>query len=107
MSPHVPANDRTAPDKVLISSEQIEYFRRRLLAWQDELSGESDKILSRLEETPSTHPISMERAANQSEQIIRFCPKDNKNKLIHKIKDTLRRIEEGSYGFYNTDKLWY
>jgi DnaK suppressor protein len=107
MLPHVPANDRTAPDKMLISSEQIEYFKRRLLAWQAELSDESDKILSRLEVTPSAQPITMERAANQSEQIIRFCPKNNKSKIIHKIKDTLRRIEEGSYGFYNTDKLWY
>jgi DnaK suppressor protein len=107
MSSRVPANDRTTPDKVLINSEQIEYFRRRLLAWQDELSDESDKILSRLEETPSARHIPMERAANQSEQIIRFCPKSNKNKIIYKIRDTLRRIEEGSYGFYNTDKLWY
>ena len=106
MSSNLPANDRTISDEGLISPEQVEYFKRRLLAWQSELSEESDQILSRLEEEP-TIPIPMERAANQATQIVRFCPKSNKHKILHKIRDTLRRIEEGRYGFYNTDKLWY
>ena len=107
MSSNIPANDRTTPDNTLITAEQIEYFRRRLIAWQAELSDESERILSGLEVTPAAQLIPMERAANQPEQIVRFSPKSNKNKIMHKIKNVLRRIEEGKYGFYNTDKLWY
>ena len=80
-----------------INSQKIEYFRRRLLAWRDELT--TEPAGTTFDNTQGVHSELMGQAANTTNSSASSqSPQDRKQKLLHKIDDTLHRIKEGTYG---------
>ena len=78
---------------------QREYFRRKLLGWRSELLQESSETLSHLQEASLAEPDIADRASLETDRALELRTRDRERKLISKIDEALRRIEDGTYGY--------
>lgn len=82
-----------------MNERQRNYFRNRLLAWQDEILRESQETLQSLQGEDHSHSDVADRASSETERSIKLRARDRQRKLITKIRAALQRIEDGSYGY--------
>lgn len=99
MSLELPETYQPSDEEPFMSSQQIEYFRRRLLTWRDQLLHESNETITHLQEEPQIEADLVDCAANETDRNIELRARDRERKLINKIESALRRIAEGSYGY--------
>ena len=78
---------------------QLEYFRRKLVDWKNELLGESEETLQQLQEEDHNEPDIADRATTETNRALELRTRDRARKLILKIDAALSRIEDGSYGY--------
>lgn len=78
---------------------QREYFRQKLLAWRAQLLSESVETLHHLQEESLSEPDITDRASLETDRSLELRARDRERKLIAKIDEALRRIEDGSYGY--------
>lgn len=76
-----------------------EYFRAKLLVWKEELRRESVETIQHLQEVSLHEPDIADRASLETDHSLELRTRDRERKLIQKIDDALRRIEEDSYGY--------
>lgn len=76
-----------------------EYFRKKLLMWRDELSGEYARAVVRLQEHSSKESDPNDRASLEVERNFIIRTMDREQKLINKIDEALDKIEQGAYGY--------
>ena len=77
----------------------LEYFRRKLLKWRAELLEESNETLQSLQEGGIIEPDIADRASIETERALELRTRDRARKLISKIDEALKRVEDGSYGY--------
>lgn len=82
-----------------MNQRQLEYFRRKLLAWKDEILRESRETVVHLQSETENHPDLADRATSEADRSLELRTRDRQRKLISKIDEALRRIDEGSYGY--------
>nr|WP_026379641.1 RNA polymerase-binding protein DksA [Afifella pfennigii] len=102
MTPMVLEADRLyspSEDEPFMNERQREYFRKKLLAWKEEILAESRDTLEALQRENQNHPDLADRASSETDRSIELRARDRQRKLISKIDAALRRIEDGSYGF--------
>jgi DnaK suppressor protein len=90
---------RPSDDEPFMNPRQLEYFRRKLLAWREDILRESQETLQHLQEDTIAEPDLADRASTESERSLELRTRDRQRKLIGKIDAALRRIEDGSYGY--------
>ena len=90
---------RPSDDEPFMNPRQREYFRAKLNAWKDDILRESRETLENLQEESQNHPDMADRASSESDRSLELRTRDRQRKLISKIDDALRRIEDGSYGY--------
>ena len=90
---------RPSEDEPFMNERQREYFRRKLLAWKDEILEESRHTIASLQEDTASLPDLADRATSETDRSIELRTRDRQRKLIAKIDAALRRIEDGTYGF--------
>ena len=95
----VPEVYRPSDDEPFMNHRQLEYFRRKLLAWKDDLLRESRETVVLLQSITENHPDLADRASSETDRAIELRARDRQRKLISKIDAALRRIEDGSYGY--------
>ena len=78
---------------------QLLYFRNKLKSWRDELITESQETLDHLRSEIRDVGDEAERASRESDNILELRTRDRYRKLLKKIDDAIKRIEDGSYGF--------
>ena len=78
---------------------QLEYFRRKLISWKDELLNESRDTLKHLQEEKWQEPDLTDRASIESETAFELRTRDRYRKLIDKIDSALERVSSGEYGY--------
>ena len=78
---------------------QMEYFRRRLLAWRADLVEESKQTIENLKEEVRDVGDEAERATRETENSLELRTRDRYRKLIGKIDDAVKRIDDGIYGY--------
>ncbi len=78
---------------------QAQYFRRKLLAWRDQILREGRETLQVLHDDTSQHADITDRATSEIDKSIELRARDRQRKLISKIDSALGRIEDGSYGY--------
>ena len=78
---------------------QLEYFRQRLWDWKKQILAEAEGTLAVLQNEPLREPDLNDRASSETDWSIELRTRDRQRKLISKIDDALRRIEDGSYGY--------
>ncbi|ACO73033.1 RNA polymerase-binding protein DksA [Laribacter hongkongensis] len=81
-----------------MNADQLEFFRERLLQMQQELLNNADATTNHLQEQEAT-PDPADRATLEEEYALELRTRDRERKLLLKIQSTLRKIEDGSYGF--------
>ena len=78
---------------------QLEYFKRKLLSWREELLLESRETLNHLREENWNEPDPNDRATIESETSVELRTRRRYLKLINKIDTALEHIESGEYGY--------
>jgi DnaK suppressor protein len=99
MSESMPDHYRPTEDEPFMNPKQLEYFRQRLLSWREQLLKESSDTIIHLQTDPQAEADIVDCAANETDRAIELRARDRERKLINKIEEALRRIEEGTYGF--------
>ena len=99
MSIELPHDYRPSSKEEFMNERQQEYFRRKLLAWRDEILKESKETLDKLQQENLKEPDIADRASSETNWSIHLRTRDRQRKLISKIDAALRRLEEGEYGY--------
>ncbi len=86
-------------DEVFMGERHRDYFRRKLVAWRDEILRESRETLATLQNENENHPDFADRASSETDRAIELRARDRQRKLIAKINSALSRIEDGTYGY--------
>jgi len=90
---------RPSDAEPFMNPAQLEYFRRKLLAWKDEILRESNDTLKTLQNESLREPDVTDRASSETDWSLELRTRDRQRKLIAKIDAALRRIDEGEYGY--------
>ena len=90
---------RPSEDEPFMNDRQLEYFKQKLLNWKEEILRESRETVTHLQAETENHPDLADRASSETDRALELRTRDRQRKLISKIDDALRRIEEGAYGF--------
>ncbi|HTX49705.1 MAG TPA: RNA polymerase-binding protein DksA [Caulobacteraceae bacterium] len=90
---------RPSEDEPFMNERQLEYFKQKLLGWKEDILRESRETVSHLQAETENHPDLADRASSETDRALELRTRDRQRKLISKIDDALRRIEDGVYGF--------
>lgn len=90
---------RPSDDEPFMSERQLDYFKKKLLAWKDEILRESRGTVVHLQAETENHPDLVDRASSESDRALELRTRDRQRKLISKIDAALQRIDEGTYGY--------
>ena len=82
-----------------MSERQLDYFKHKLQAWKEDILRESRETLTHLQSETENHPDIADRASSETDRSLELRTRDRQRKLISKIDEAIRRIEEGSYGY--------
>ncbi len=93
-NPHEVANAEGYMD-----DEQLEYFRKILLSWRQQLMQEVDNTIGHLQEDVLALPDPIDRASQEEGFSLELRARDRDRKLMQKIASALDRIESGDYGY--------
>ena len=94
-----PAAYRPSDDEPFMNERQLAYFRGKLMDWKDDILRESKGTVVNLKAETENHPDLVDRASSESDRALELRTRDRQRKLISKIDEALRRIEDGSYGY--------
>lgn len=95
----LPAGYVPRKDEEYMNPMQLLYFRNKLRSWRDELITESQETLDHLRSEIRDVGDEAERASRESDNILELRTRDRYRKLLKKIDDAIKRIDDGSYGF--------
>lgn len=100
MTVELPEGYEPSPDEDYMNPQHLEYFRRQLLRWREELMTEAQETLDNLRDK-SYQEVGDEadRASRESEHGLELRTRDRYRKLQRKIEQALERIDDGSYGY--------
>ena len=86
-------------DEPFMNERQLDYFRRKLQAWKDDILRETRGTVGHLQKDTENHPDLADRASSETERSLELRTRDRQRKLISKIDAALRRIDERAYGY--------
>ncbi|MBC7431465.1 MAG: RNA polymerase-binding protein DksA [Rubritepida sp.] len=95
----IPNDYRPIEDEDFMNTQQMEYFRQKLLRWQRELLREAGETLSSLSAGGISEADMTDRASVETDRALELRTRDRARKLISKIDQAVERIENGSYGY--------
>ncbi len=95
----LPEDYRPAEDEPFMNERQIEYFRRKLIAWKNEILKESLDTIEGMKDGTRNIPDIADRASEETDRALELRTRDRQRKLIAKIDAAMARIEEGTYGY--------
>jgi len=99
LNPRFVGNYRPTANEEFMNSEQMAYFRRKLLDWKEEILKESRETMAALANGPIQEADLTDRASSETDWGIHLRTRDRQRKLVAKIDSALKRIETGEYGF--------
>ncbi|NVJ69644.1 MAG: RNA polymerase-binding protein DksA [Alphaproteobacteria bacterium] len=95
----LPEGYQPSPDEEFMNPLQLEYFRRKLEDWKQDILRESAETLHNLQEDNLREPDIADRASSETDWSVELRTRDRQRKLVSKIDAALRRIHEGEYGY--------
>ncbi len=100
MSIEIPEGYKPSDSEPYMNPRQLEYFRRKLLAWRDDLVRELNDVLVDLKsEHLDIAGDNADRAYVDMEAGVELGAEDRIRDLIYRVDEALDRIEDGSYGY--------
>ena len=82
-----------------MSREQLDHFRYILNSWKRDLMVEVDRTVSHMKDEAANFPDPSDRATQEEEFSLELRTRDRERKLIRKIDEALKRIDDGTYGY--------
>jgi DnaK suppressor protein len=82
-----------------MSKEQLDHFRQILNTWKRDLMHEVDRTVDHMKDEAANFPDPNDRATQESEFSLELRTRDRERKLIRKIDEAIKRIEDGTYGY--------
>lgn len=95
----LPDDYRPAEDEPFMNERQVEYFRRKLLNWKEDLLADTRDTIEGLQDSTRNIPDVADRASEETDRALELRTRDRQRKLVAKIDSALRRIDEGEYGY--------
>ncbi|PRY94879.1 TraR/DksA family transcriptional regulator [Hasllibacter halocynthiae] len=95
----LPEDYRPAEDEPFMNDKQIEYFRRKLLAWKQDLMSDTRDTVESMKDGTRNIPDVADRASEETDRALELRTRDRQRKLVAKIDAALRRIDEGEFGY--------
>ncbi|MEM0899134.1 MAG: RNA polymerase-binding protein DksA [Pseudomonadota bacterium] len=99
MSAQIEVEYSPSEDEEFMNPKMRAYFRGKLIGWRDEILREARGTLEELQAEDSNHPDIADRASSETDRSIELRARDRQRKLITKIDQAIRRIDDGSYGY--------
>lgn len=93
------AEYRPSEDEEFMNERQVQYFKQKLLNWKEDILRESRETLGHLQSETENHADIADRASSETDRALELRTRDRQRKLISKIDEALRRIEDGNYGY--------
>ncbi|WP_438956085.1 RNA polymerase-binding protein DksA [Cognatiyoonia sp.] len=90
---------RPAEDEPFMNDRQIEYFRRKLVNWKNDILDNSSDTVAGMKDQTRNIPDVADRASEETDRALELRTRDRERKLVTKIDAALRRIDEGEYGY--------
>ena len=78
---------------------QLDHFKNILNGWKRDLMEEVDRTVSHMKDEAANFPDPNDRATQEEEFSLELRTRDRERKLIRKIDEALKRVEDGSYGY--------
>jgi DnaK suppressor protein len=82
-----------------MNAVQLDHFRNILNGWKRDLMEEVDRTVSHMKDEAANFPDPNDRATQEEEFSLELRTRDRERKLIRKIDEALKRVEDGSYGY--------
>ena len=95
----LPDDYQPAEDEPFMNDRQLEYFRRKLLAWKSELVGDTKSTIEGLQDGTRNIPDVADRASEETDRALELRTRDRERKLVSKIDGALRRVDQGEFGY--------
>lgn len=85
--------------KATMKTEKLQFFRSMLSQKINELLGEADKTVSEMTSgAKENYPDPNDRASLESERNFELRIRDRERKLIFKMQEAIKRIDDGVFG---------
>ena len=78
---------------------QLGHFQEILTHWKRDLMLEVDRTVTHMKDEASNFPDPNDRATQEEEFSLELRTRDRERKLIRKIEEALKRLEDGNYGY--------
>lgn len=85
-----------------MNEDQLQHFINILNKWKSELMEEVDRTVHHMQDDAANFPDPNDRATQESEFSLELRTRDRERKLIKKIDESLKAIENGDYGYCET-----
>ena len=96
----MPKKYKPKKNEKFMNARMKEYFREKLLNWKNELLKESYETINNLKKSENLNkPDIADRAALENDKNFELRTRDRERKLINKINDALKKIDNGTYGY--------
>jgi DnaK suppressor protein len=90
---------RPVKGESFMNDRQLEFFRRKLVNWKNDLMSDSKDTIEGLQDNTRSIPDIADRASEETDRALELRTRDRQRKLVSKIDAALRRIDEGEYGY--------
>ncbi|MGV3582677.1 MAG: RNA polymerase-binding protein DksA [Methylophilus sp.] len=87
------------PDEEYMNKKQKDHFRQILNDWKSELSHDIDRTVHTMQDEVTMFADPNDRASQESDMALELRNRDRERKLIKKIDDTLRNLDNDEYGY--------
>lgn len=87
------------PDEPYMSDNQLDHFRKLLLAQLAEHNEMIEKTLSGMQEEPTIQADPLDQAHQEAQVEIEMRTRERERRAIRKIQESISLIEEGRYGY--------
>ncbi|MDZ7791381.1 MAG: RNA polymerase-binding protein DksA [Xanthomonadales bacterium] len=95
----LPKGYKPSEDEEYMCPEHLEYFRRKLLQWREDLIQESQETINNLRGEVRDVGDEAERASRETENSLELRTRDRYRKLLNKIDQAIARIDDRDYGY--------
>lgn len=95
----LPPDYQPSADEEYMNDIMLEYFRQKLLSWKKSLINQSKDTLEDLKQGGLNQPDQIDRASMEADKALELRTRDRARKLISKIDEALKKIEDGAYGY--------
>ena len=82
-----------------MTKRQLNHFKKLLNAWKQQLEKEAEKTVNHMQNDSNNLADPNDRATQESEFGLELRTRDRERKLLRKIKISIDKIDEGTYGY--------